>query len=98
MWFEECFPRGETRAFAGAVKEAMAYAELRGLNRAEGIAGYLYDLAVRCTQSGRNGAEPSVARPPLLILLVIVHDNMIIPAETHHESRTVNRYNMYTFI
>ena len=30
MWFEECFPRGETRAFAGAVKEAMAYAEVKG--------------------------------------------------------------------
>ena len=29
MWFEECFPRGETRAFAGAVKEAMAYAEVK---------------------------------------------------------------------
>ena len=45
MWFEECFPRGETRAFAGAVKEAIAYAEVKkGLNRAEGIAGYPYDL------------------------------------------------------
>ena len=30
MWFEECFPHDETRAFAGAVKEAMAYAEVKG--------------------------------------------------------------------
>ena len=36
--------RGETRVAAGAVKEAMAYAEFRGLNRAEGIAGYPYNL------------------------------------------------------
>ena len=66
MWFEECFPRGETRAFAGAVKEAMAYAEVK----------------LKGVKSRRRNCRLSV-RPAL----VIVHDNMIIPAETHHESR-----------
>ena len=76
MWFEECFPRGEARVFAGAVKEAMAYAEVKGREIAQ------KELpAIRTTWQldalGRNGAEPSMARPPL-ILLIIVHDNIII--------------------
>ena len=61
MWFEECFPRGETRAFAGAVKEAMAYAEVKG----RGIRTKRLLARSPHPTLGRNGAEPSLARPPL---------------------------------
>ena len=78
MWFEECFPRGEARVFAGAVKEAMAYAEVKGREIAQKelpairITWLLGARSPYPPTTSSTRAEP-LARPPLILL---VDDNI----------------------